>query len=275
MELYRIGRLFDPRSGRCLNVAVDHGLFGEPAFLRGIENMPSAIEVLVSARPDAVQLTRGQAPLLQSVPGKAKPALVLRADVANVYGTPMDSHLFSTHFPDAVVEAVRLDACCVVANLLHLEGQPQIRERCIETIMALRADCTRFAMPLMIEPLVMREHSGGYAGDGTEAKVVSLVRQARELGADLIKADPTDDIAIYHRVVEAAVVPVLVRGGSKVSDEDLLSRTHKVLEQGATGVVYGRNIIQHERPAGIVRAIMAILHEEASVDEALRILAAA
>jgi class I fructose-bisphosphate aldolase len=275
MELYRMGRLFDARSGRCLNVAVDHGLFGEAAFLRGIENMPSAIDVLVNARPDAVQLSRGQAPLLQSVPGKAKPALVLRSDVANVYGTPRDSHLFSTHFPDTVVEAVRLDACCVVANLLQLEGQPQVRERCIETIMALRADCTRFGMPLMVEPLVMREHSGGYAGDGTEGKVVSLVRQARELGADLIKADPTDDIAIYHRVVEAAVVPVLVRGGSKVSDVDLLSRTHKVLEQGARGVVYGRNIIQHDKPAGVVRAIMAILHEEATVDEALKILAAA
>ena len=275
MELYRMGRLFDARSRRCLNVAVDHGLFGEAAFLRGIENMPAAIEVLVDAGPDAIQLTRGQASLLQVVPGKGKPALVLRADVANVYGVPMEPYLFSTHFPDAVVEAVRLDACCVVANLLHLEGQPQIRERCIETIMALRADCTRFGMPLMVEPLVMREHSGGYAGDGDEAKIVSLVRQARELGADLIKADPTDDIAKYHRVVEAAVVPVLVRGGSKVGDEELLVRTQKVLEQGAAGVVYGRNIIQHEKPAGITRAIMAILHEEASVDEALRVLAAA
>jgi DhnA family fructose-bisphosphate aldolase class Ia len=48
-----------------------------------------------------------------------------------------------------------------------------------------------------------------------------------------------------------------------------------VLEQGAAGVVYGRNIIQHDKPAGITRAIMAILHEEASVDEALRVLAAA
>ncbi len=270
-----MGRLFDSRSGRCLNVAVDHGLFGEPAFLSGIENMPAAIEVLVGAGPDAIQLTRGQASLLQVVPGKGKPALVLRTDVANIYGVPRESHLFSTHFPDAVVEAVRLDACCVVANLLHLEGRPQIRERCIETIMALRADCTRSGMPLMVEPLVMREHDGGYAGDGDEAKIVSLVRQARELGADLIKADPTDDITKYHRVVEAAVVPVLVRGGSKVGDQELLVRTQKVLEQGAAGVVYGRNIIQHDKPAGITRAIMAILHEDASVDEALRVLAAA
>ena len=68
---------------------------------------------------------------------------------------------------------------------------------------------------------------------------------------DLIKADPTDEIASYHKVIEAAVVPVLVRGGSKVNDKELLLRTHVVLEQGAAGVVYGRNIIQHEKPAGI------------------------
>jgi class I fructose-bisphosphate aldolase len=137
VDLYRMGRLFDSRSGRCLNVAVDHGLFGEPAFLKGIENMPAVIKVLASAHPDAIQLTRGQAPLLQGISGKEKPALVLRADVANIYGNPMDSYLFSTHFPDAVIEAVRLDACCVVVNLLHLEGRPQMRERCIETILAL------------------------------------------------------------------------------------------------------------------------------------------
>jgi DhnA family fructose-bisphosphate aldolase class Ia len=93
-----MGRLFDARSRRCLNVAVDHGLFGEAGFLRGIENMPAAIEVLVDAGPDAIQLTRGQASLLQVVPGKGKPALVLRADVANVYGVPMEPYLFSTHF---------------------------------------------------------------------------------------------------------------------------------------------------------------------------------
>ena len=71
------------------------------------------------------------------------------------------------------------------------------------------------------------------------------------------------------------MVPVLVRGGSKVEDVQLLVRTQRVLEQGAAGVVYGRNIIQHEKPAGITRALMAILHQEASVKEALGILAAA
>jgi DhnA family fructose-bisphosphate aldolase class Ia len=271
---FRLNRLFNPASGRCLDVAVDHGFFGEPSFLSGIEDMRSAVQTLVSAAPDAIQLTPGQAPLLQSIPGKNKPSLVLRTDVANVYGNPLDAFLFSRHFPDAVEQAVRLDAVCVVANLLQLPGRPEIRESCIETIMALRADCTRYGMPLMVEPLVMQDNSvaGGYMVDGDTMKVVSLVRQARELGADIIKADPTDDLDDYHRVVEAAQVPVLVRGGGKVSDEVLLQRTEKVLEQGASGIVYGRNIIQHANPAGITRALMAVLHEGYAADKALSLL---
>ena len=76
------------------------------------------------------------------------------------------------------------------------------------------------------------------------------MRQAVELGADVIKADPTDDLADYGRVIEVAGgVPVLVRGGGRASDEEVLHRTEAVLEAGAAGIVYGRNVIQHERPA--------------------------
>nr|WP_197682360.1 hypothetical protein [Jiangella sp. DSM 45060] len=277
MSHYRLNRLFNPSSGRCLDVAVDHGFFGEPSFLTGIEDMTTAVEALVAAAPDAIQLTPGQAPLLQARPGRAKPALVLRTDVANVYGNPLDTHLFSRHFPDAVEQAVRLDAVCVVANLLQLPGRPEIRERCIETVMALRAECTRYGMPLMVEPLAMQDNAaaGGYMVDGDTRKIVSLVRQARELGADLIKADPTDDLDDYHLVVQAAGdLPVLVRGGGKVADDELLRRTAAVLAQGARGIVYGRNIIQHPHPAGITRALMAMLHEDYTPEKALSLVQA-
>lgn len=268
---YRLNRLFNAVSGRALDVAVDHGFFGEASFLTGIENMTSVIDTLVEAGPDAIQLTPGQAPLLQALPGKAKPALVMRADVANVYGNPLDAQLFSVAFPDAIEQAVRLDAVAVCVNLLQLPGRPEIREACIRAIMALRTAAAAHGMPVMVEPLVMRDNAvaGGYRVDGTTSKVVTLVRQARELGADLIKADPTSDIGDYHRVVEAAGdVPVLVRGGGRVEDDELLRRTEAVLAQGACGIVYGRNVIQHPRPAALVAALMGILHEGLSAEQA-------
>jgi DhnA family fructose-bisphosphate aldolase class Ia len=276
MSLYRLNRLFNPTSGRALDVAVDHGFFGEPSFIGGIEDMPSVVRTLVAVGPDAVQLTIGQARHLQSVPGKAKPSLVLRTDVANVYGNPLDEHLFSHHVPFAIEEAVRLDAVAVCANLMQLPGHPAIRDANIRSIMALREQATRYAMPLMIEPLVMQDNAtagGGYMVDGDTAKVVTLVRQAVELGADLIKADPTTDLADYAKVIRVAGgIPVLVRGGGRVDDRTLLERTVAVLDAGASGIVYGRNIIQHPSPAGITAALMAVLHEGMGVDAALKLV---
>lgn len=273
----RMSRLFDPRSGRCFDIAVDHGFFGEGSFLAGIEDLGAAVRVLAAAAPDAIQLTQGQARLLQEIPGRARPALVLRTDVANVYGPVLPDRLFSRLIPQPALTAVRLDAACVVVNLFDLPGRPEVREACLVNVLTAKADCERYDMPLMVEPLVMKDASGGgYTSDGTTAKVVPLVRQAVELGADIIKADPTDDVGDYHLVVQAAGrVPVLVRGGGRVSDEELLRRTAAVLEQGAAGIVYGRNVIQHSDPAGLTRALMAMLHEGASVEAAAAMTGAA
>jgi DhnA family fructose-bisphosphate aldolase class Ia len=66
----------------------------------------------------------------------------------------------------------------------------------------------------------------------------------------------------------ASGIPVLVRGGGRATDEEILKRTFDLMKQGASGIVYGRNVIQHESPARMTRALMAIVHEEASATEA-------
>jgi len=258
---YRLNRLFDPLSGRCIDVAVDHGFFGEARFLEGIEDMQATVAALVEAAPDAIQLSLGQAPLLQDVPGKAKPALVLRVDVANVYGEEPAAPSFSHVIDDAIGHAVRLDAACVCVNLFEIAGEDALRRECIENVTRLRTAADRAGMPVMVEPLVMERQSGGYGVDGGVERIVALVRQAAELGADVIKADPTDDLTAYHRVITAAGrTPVLVRGGGRVSDEEILERTRIVLDQGARGIVYGRNVIQHPDPAAMVGRLRAVVH---------------
>ena len=109
--------------------------------------------------------------------------------------------------------------------------------------------------------------------DGDPEKILPLVRQAVELGADIIKADPTDDVNEYHKIVEiAGRIPVLVRGGGKVPDVEILTRTKAIIEQGVAGIVYGRNIIQHENPKAITKALMGIVHDNLTVEQALEFL---
>jgi fructose-bisphosphate aldolase, class I len=270
MKTYRLNRLFHPVSGRCFDVAVDHGVTGEPSMLTGIEDMERAVDALIDAQPDAIQLTVGQADLLQRRPGRDKPALVLRTDVSDIYGPAPPPEPMSVLIDDPVGHAVRLDAACLVVNLLDAPDRPGLRQDCVRNVTRLKAECARAAMPLMVEPLAFRPGAqGGYESDGDADRIVGLVRQATELGADVIKADPTANLADYGRVVTAARVPVLVRGGGRVSDEEILRRTHAVLGQGAAGIVYGRNVIQHRDPAAMVRALMAVVHDGATPDSAL------
>ena len=275
MKSARMKRLFGT-SGNCFDVAIDHGMFNEPGFLNGIENMHKAISIVAAAAPDAIQLTPGTAPILQAIPGKARPALVLRTDIANVYGNPLPQKLFSVIIEDAIEQAVRLDAACVVVNLLMLPDQPELHEACIKNINILKGACEKVGMPLMVEPLVMQDNEragGGYMVDGNITKILSLVRQAVELGADIIKADPCDDVKEYHQVIEIAQgIPVLVRGGGKVSDEEILTRTFALMEQGAKGIVYGRNVIHHANPAGMTKALMAVVHDGLSGPSAFSLI---
>jgi DhnA family fructose-bisphosphate aldolase class Ia len=67
----------------------------------------------------------------------------------------------------------------------------------------------------------------------------------------------------------AGRIPVLVRGGGKASDEEILTRTQNLIIQGAAGIVYGRNIIQHKNPAAMTKALMAVVHDGATMNDVI------
>jgi DhnA family fructose-bisphosphate aldolase class Ia len=269
---YRLNRLFDAASGRSLAIAVDHGVPGEPDLLAGIEDMEAVVGTLVAANPDALLLAPGQAELLQRRVGRQKPALVLRVDVPNVYGREVPEEPVSTMYDDPVGMAVRLDAAAVAVNLLDAPGQPSLRRTSVENVMRLRTACDRAGMAMMVEPVPMAPASAGYDVHRDPERLRGLVRQAVELGADVVKADPLPDLEAFARVVRTARVPLLVRGGGRIAVEELMALTASVLEAGALGLVYGRNVIQHDDPAAMTRALAALVHENRTADEALALL---
>jgi len=261
----RMNRLFG--EGRCLDVAIDHGVCNEPGFLDGLEDIEAVVHTLAKAGPDAIQMNYGQADILQSIPGKHKPALVMRVDMGNPYNKTRHRSMWAVLQNEAepLIGALEMDAACVVVNLFMLPDEPDLFRQCVQNIARVRADCDKYGLPLMIEPLVMLPNSerGGYMVDGDAEKIVTLTRLAREMGADIVKADPTTNPEDFHRVVEAARCPVLVRGGGKEDLRAVFDKSAALMAQGALGMVYGRNIYQHANPGAVVKGLMAIIHDNA------------
>ena len=265
-----MNRLFN--GGRCLDVAIDHGVCNEPSFLNGLEDMSAVVKTLVQAAPDAIQMNYGQADLLQDVAAKDKPALVMRIDMGNPYNRTRHRDMWAVLQNEAepLIGAIEMDAACVVVNLFMLPDEPDLFRQCVQNIARVRADCDKYGLPLMIEPLVMQpvDKAGGYMVDGDADKIVTLTRLAREMGADIVKADPTTNAEDFHRVVEAARCPVLVRGGGKEDLRVVFDKSAALMRQGAMGMVYGRNIYQHANPSAVVRGLMAIIHDDARGEDA-------
>ena len=266
----RMNRLFT--NGRCLDVAIDHGVCNEPTFMVGLENMETVVDQLIDAGPDAIQMNYGQADLLQARPEKDKPALVMRIDMGNPYNAQRHRVMWAElqNKDEPIIGALEMDAACVVVNLFMLPDEPDLFRQCVANIASVRAACSKYGMPLMIEPLVMLPNDvrGGYQVDGDAEKIVPLVRLAAEMGADIIKADPTSNPDDFARVIDAARVPVLVRGGGKEDLRTVFNKSAALLAQGAAGLVYGRNIYQHDNPKRVVSALMEMIHEGISGDEA-------
>ena len=196
----------------------------------------------------------------------------MRIDMGNPYNDQRHRVMWSLlqNAEEPIIGALEMDAAAVVVNLFMLPDEPDLFRQCVENISRVRAACEKYGMPLMIEPLVMLPNDvrGGYQVDGNAEKIVTLTRLASEMGADIIKADPTENPEDFHRVVEAARVPVLVRGGGKEDLKTVLAKSASIFAQGANGMVYGRNIYQHDNPKAVVAALMAIIHNAATGEEA-------
>jgi DhnA family fructose-bisphosphate aldolase class Ia len=246
---------------RLVSVALDHGVFGAAGITTGVEDLEATVKLVVAASPDVVQLSLGSAERLIHLFEGSDVALVARLDLTNAYAAGPSDPLYSMAVAEGVERASRIGASAVVVNLLSSGVDSGLQRDCLDVINTIRPQALEMGIPFVVEPLALAERDGSrYAVNGATDAIVPLVRQASELGADLIKADPTDNLDEYHKVIEAAGVPVLVRGGGRVDDEELLDRTRRLIQAGASGVVYGRNVFQHEDPAGITARLMDLVH---------------
>jgi class I fructose-bisphosphate aldolase len=283
LPIARLRRLLQPKSGRSFVVALDHGFFAVPGDLGAIEDLAAVLDAVTAVGPDGVLMSAGQAHLLAEVAtagGRPAPALTVRGDVTNLYLSP--DHAESDLVDEAGVRAVRLDAVALLVNLLDADDDPAVRQACLRNVFAAKAQCEHLGLALMVEPIPFERRDSGLGGAqgarqyhdvADEERLVPLVRQAVEAGADIVKAGILPDEAAMRRAIRVCGgVPYLARGGSKGDDREVLGLTRHLLDCGAAGVVFGRNIFQHERPVAMAAALKALIHDDASVDTAVAAL---
>ena len=102
------------------------------------------------------------------------------------------------------------------------------------------------------------------------------MRLCAELGADVIKTNWPGTEDEFAQLVEAATgLPVVLAGGSRITDEELLTRQEAAMRAGAVGCSVGRNIFMHERPEAITRALYRVIVDRWPAAQALEELTGA
>lgn len=130
-------------------------------------------------------------------------------------------------------------------------------------------ECNKWGIPLVGE-MLPRGFEGG-EDSRTPDSITFVCRMGAEMGADIIKTEYTGDPESFKELCESVYVPVVILGGSKkVSEEKLLTDIKDAISAGGAGVAMGRNIWNHENPARFAGAIAKLIHEDCSVEAALK-----
>lgn len=257
MASQRLDRIFAP-DGRAVIIALDHGLIDGPCA--GFERPGETISAIVAGGPDAVLtsygIARSFAAELEGV------GLILRSDGSESnLGVPSTGSVGQFF---GVEDALRVgaDALAVTA----LPGSP-VEADTLRNLAHTIGEAHRSDLPVMAEMV-----PGGFDSPpelrGPDA-VAFAARLGAELGADFIKAPYCDD---FSRVTSSTFAPVVILGGSKGTEAATLANIRAAVDAGAAGVAMGRNVFQSENPTAMAAAVAAVVHDGASVEDALAIL---
>lgn len=264
----RLNRIFDPRDGRAVVVAADHGMMLGP--IPGVQELEKTLERVVEGKPDAILLSPGQAESMGHLfRGRGAPSLLVRIDWTNTfrdrtYTLPVRETFFGSIATPR--DALKLGAHAAVTYLFIGQEDEGQEAKHLALVSKYAAECARAGLPLIIEPIPF----GPRVTKANNSELVATaVRIAVEAGANALKVPYTGDPESFGDVVRAAEgIPILVLGGYRaISRRDLLEVIAETIEVGGSGVVFGRNIVQASDPAGVLRDIRAIVHDGRTVRE--------
>lgn len=252
----RLGRILG-EDNRTVILPLDHGLEAGP--IAGFEVAEKTLRTVIDGGADAILTSFGVANRYPALFGQV--GLILRIDGGVTLHSPDWEGVDQLH---TVEDAVRLGADAVVIN--GFLGGPHETDSLVR-VGRTAGVCAAWQMPLVVEM---------FMGGGVEPTVENVAMAARigaELGADLVKTYFAGGTQGYKAVTDHSFAPIVILGGEKTDDEwAALKWARAAIDAGAAGTCIGRNVWQHRNAKGMVRALWAIVHAEASFEDAVKIV---
>jgi class I fructose-bisphosphate aldolase len=256
----RLNRLFAHPSGRFCSIAVDHFIGYGHCLPAALEQMPGTLKAIVAAQPDAVTMMKGIACTTWE-PYAGKIPLIIQS----IVGRPDDTAFEQMITPE---ETVRLGAdAMAMAAFVHGANEAFYLRVVADAV----REAARFDLPIILH-IYPREKSSGYKTISFAPEDIAwAVHCALEVGADVIKVPYCGDVKAYAQIVADTPVPVVAAGGPQQGTlEAALKMMSEVVESGAKGATIGRNVWSHKNITGAVKAFKAVIHDGASVQDAMQ-----
>ncbi len=257
----RLKRVIDP-AGVSVICALDHGMTS-PTFLEPLADIQTRTAEAVAGGANVIMMSKGMIRV-------AEPAFSPTTSLAlllSASATPGGSRPEIVQIAE-VDEALRLGADAVVL-FTALGGETE--SSMLRVLSAVGRECASAGMPFIAEaefPTTYASVEELKAQYGFEY-LQPNVRLCAELGADIVKTNWPGDQSGFERLVAAANgIPVVLAGGSRLEDQELLRRMEQAMAAGAIGCSVGRNIFMHHSPEAITRALSRVIRERWSADKA-------
>jgi len=247
----RLARIFNRTSGRTVMLAIDHGYFQGPTS--GLERVDLNIVPLLPFA-DALMLTRGI--LRTTIPPSASNGIVLRASG----GPSILKELSNEQIAVDAEDALRLNVAAMAVQVF-IGGEFETQS--VHNMTRLVDLGNRCGIPVLGVTAVGKNMT-------RDARYFRLAcRICAELGAHFVKTYYVPDG--FETVTASCPVPIVMAGGKKLPELEALTMAYNAVREGAAGVDMGRNIFQSDAPAAMIQAVRAVVHDNATPEEAFEI----
>jgi DhnA family fructose-bisphosphate aldolase class Ia len=248
-------------NGRGVWIPIDHGMSDYPT--QGLEDTERLIRDLVSAGVNAIVAQKGVVTHYSHLCEGTSTSMVIHFSASTRHGGPDSSRKVSVGKASEVESRGGIAASAQVN--IGSDGEAGM----LEAMGELTTDCHHMELPVL-GMVYARGPNLVIDDDDPTNGVAHAARVAFEIGCDVGKTTWTGDEESFSQVTSAVPIPLLIAGGAKDSTLTMLNMVEKAMKNGGAGVCMGRQVFAHDSPLLVAKALMMIVHDNASAEDAMK-----